>query len=108
MARIDVLYNDDKKEKFDSHSIELKLYSGTGLIDMPFSFAYAYECSKEEVFKELKPLLLKNIDSLRSLADKMDEMIKNIDNGNGVDYIEVNGLGNEITKGHYPDEESTI
>ena len=52
----------------------------------------------------MKPLLLKNIDSLRSLADKMDEMIKNIDNGNGVDYIEVNGLGNEIAKGHYPDE----
>ena len=41
MARIDVLYNDDKKEKFDSHSIELKLYSGTGPIDMPFSFTYA-------------------------------------------------------------------
>lgn len=104
MPRIDILYNDDKKEKHDSHTIELSFYIDGCAIPIPFTLSSIYEDSKENAFNELKELLGKNLDTLKKIVKDVEEMIEDIESGNGIDYIEVNGLGEKIAKGHYPDE----
>lgn len=85
---LQITHNNDGKEKWQSHTVDLADRTSYGLEDFLYPHIAGYGATYEEAFTEFKEKLLKEFERLKATIEIIDTLTP----------IEVDCFGKELTK----------